>query len=46
MVENGWALAYRYYSSQYIESENEARLLKRGMWQEILFIPELAQRKA
>ena len=33
MVENGWALAYRYYSSQYIESENKARLLKRGMWQ-------------
>ncbi len=33
MVENGWALAYRYYSNQYIESENKARLLKRGMWQ-------------
>ena len=33
MIENGWALAYRHYSKRYIESENKARQLKKGIWQ-------------
>ena len=31
-VRQGWALAYRRYSKDYVEAENEARLYKRGMW--------------
>lgn len=33
MVVQGQALAYRRYSRQYVPQENEARRLKRGMWQ-------------
>jgi len=33
MVENGWAIAYRYYSKKYIKSENKARQNKKGLWQ-------------
>ena len=32
MVKNGWALAYRKYSKDYIDEENEAKEKKRGMW--------------
>jgi endonuclease YncB( thermonuclease family) len=31
-VSAGWALAYRRYSKDYVDAENEARRAKRGMW--------------
>ena len=33
MVENGWAIAYRYYSKDYVESEDKAKKNKVGIWQ-------------
>ncbi len=32
MVRSGLALAYRRYSSDYVDEENEARAAKRGLW--------------
>ena len=32
MVLNGWAIAYRYYSKDYIEEEEKAKQEKRGIW--------------
>ena len=32
LVSAGWALAYRRYSTDYIDAEDEAREAKRGMW--------------
>ena len=32
MVLNGWAIAYRYYSMDYVEEEEEAKQEKRGIW--------------
>ena len=32
MVQNGWALAYRYYSTDYINEENFAKKNKLGIW--------------
>ena len=32
MVKNGWALAYRNYSREYIDEEKEAKDKKMGMW--------------
>ena len=32
MVLNGWAIAYRYYSKDYIEEEEEAKRYKKGIW--------------
>ena len=32
MVLNGWAIAYRYYSKDYIEEEEEAKRDKKGIW--------------
>jgi endonuclease YncB( thermonuclease family) len=32
LVLAGWALAYRQYSSDYVDAEAEARKAKRGMW--------------
>lgn len=32
MVEAGWALAYRRYSTDYVAEENRARANNRGMW--------------
>lgn len=32
MVRNGWAVAYRRYSSAYVEAEDEARNAARGIW--------------
>ena len=32
MVKSGWALAYRKYSKDYIDEENEAKEKKMGMW--------------
>ncbi|MEX2408927.1 MAG: thermonuclease family protein [Rhodovibrionaceae bacterium] len=32
MVSSGWALAYRHFSSDYVDAENAARQDRRGMW--------------
>ena len=32
MVLNGWAIAYRYYSKDYVEEEEKAKQKKRGIW--------------
>ncbi|MBM3952582.1 MAG: thermonuclease family protein [Rhodospirillales bacterium] len=32
MVSEGWALAYRQYSLDYVPQENEAKEAKRGIW--------------
>jgi endonuclease YncB( thermonuclease family) len=32
LVLAGWALAYRRYSKDYVDAENQARKAKRGMW--------------
>ena len=32
LVSSGWALAYRRYSKDYVDAENEARKARRGMW--------------
>ncbi len=32
MVLNGWAIAYRYYSTDYVEEEEKAKQEKRGIW--------------
>ena len=32
LVSAGWALAYRRYSTDYVDAEEEARRAKRGMW--------------
>lgn len=32
MVQNGWALAYRRYSTDYVAAENEARDAGSGLW--------------
>ena len=32
MVLNGWAIAYRYYSKDYVEEEEKAKQEKKGIW--------------
>ena len=32
MVQNGWAIAYRYYSKDYVKEEEEAKRDKKGIW--------------
>ncbi|BAY59268.1 hypothetical protein NIES2135_61450 (plasmid) [Leptolyngbya boryana NIES-2135] len=32
LVANGWALAYRHYSKQYVPQENQARQARLGIW--------------
>ena len=32
MVLNGWAIAYRYYSMDYVEEEEVAKQQKKGIW--------------
>jgi len=33
LVTQGWAIAYRYYSTDYVQQEQAAANAKRGMWQ-------------
>tara|TARA_A100001011_G_scaffold139748_1_gene147723 strand:- start:284 stop:796 length:513 start_codon:yes stop_codon:yes gene_type:complete len=33
MVEEGWAIAYRYYSNDYIKEEENAKKNNRGIWE-------------
>ena len=39
MVKDGWAIAYRYYSKDYIAEEESAKKNKRGIWQGIFEEP-------
>jgi len=39
MVAEGWAFAYRRYSSAYIAEETRARAAKRGIWQGEVLAP-------
>jgi endonuclease YncB( thermonuclease family) len=32
LVQQGWAVAFRKYGTDYIPQEDEARLARRGMW--------------
>ncbi len=32
MVVNGWALAYRRYSLDYVDEEADAQTVRRGIW--------------
>ncbi len=32
MVENGWAVAYRRYSLDYVDEEADAQAARRGIW--------------
>jgi endonuclease YncB( thermonuclease family) len=32
LASAGWALAYRRYSKDYVDAEDEARKARRGMW--------------
>lgn len=44
MVEQGWALAYRRYSRDYVNAEAEARRDARGIWSGT-FVPPWSYRK-
>ena len=33
MVERGWAVAFRKYSLDHVDAENDAREARRGIWQ-------------
>ena len=41
MVKNGWAIAYRKYSKDYVDDENYARLNKLGVWKGEFIEPQL-----
>jgi endonuclease YncB( thermonuclease family) len=40
MVEHGWAVAYRKYSTDYIEAERRAQTQKLGIWAGTFTLPE------
>ncbi len=45
MVKNGWAIAYRKYSKDYVEDENFAKINKLGIWKGNFTEPELWRKK-
>ena len=45
MVINGWAIAYRYYSMDYVEEEEEAKKQKKGIWSGEFEEPYLFRKK-
>ena len=45
MVKNGWAIAYRYYSKDYINEEEYANSNKLGIWNSIFIEPYLFRKK-
>jgi len=45
MVLNGWAIAYRYYSKDYIKEEEEAKQQKIGIWSGEFEEPYLFRKK-
>lgn len=40
MVEHGWAIAYRKYSTEYVEAEQRAHIQKIGIWAGTFVQPE------
>ena len=45
MVLNGWAIAYRYYSMDYVEEEKVAKQQKKGIWSGEFEEPYLFRKK-
>ena len=45
MVRNGWAIAYRYYSKDYINDEKIAQNNKMGIWQGVFQDPYLFRKE-
>ena len=45
MVLNGWAIAYRYYSMDYVKEEEEAKKQKIGIWSGEFEEPYLFRKK-
>ena len=45
MVRNGWAIAYRYYSTLFVEDEEIAQKQKSGIWQGTFIEPYLFRKK-
>ena len=45
MVQSGWAIAYRYYSSDYINEENKAKKNNLGIWEGEFEEPYLFRKK-
>ena len=45
MVKNGWAIAYRYYSTDYVNDEKFARENKLGIWKSEFIEPYLYRKK-
>ena len=39
MVENGWAVAYRNYSDEYIKDEHKAKAARKGVWRGNFLMP-------
>ena len=39
MVGNGWAVAYRRYSTDYVQDENDAKASRKGMWRGEFMMP-------
>ena len=45
MVQNGWAVAYRYYSDDFIKNEEIAKKNKAGIWQGKFLAPYLFRKQ-
>jgi endonuclease YncB( thermonuclease family) len=45
MVREGWAVAYRKYSTAYVEAEESARAAKRNIWSGTFTMPEAYRHK-
>ena len=45
MVQNGWAIAYRYYSLDYINEEKIAKENKMGIWKGLFEEPYIFRKK-
>ena len=45
MVKKGWAIAYRYYSKDYIKDEDYARLNNAGIWKSKFEEPYIFRKK-
>ena len=45
MVEEGWAVAYRRYSTRYVEEETAAREARRGIWRGSFTMPWIWRRQ-
>ncbi len=45
MVEEGWAIAYRYYSKDYVKEEEMAKTEKKGIWEGSFIEPYIWRKK-